>query len=51
MTKGLYFVLLGDTALANMTAIPNSVFNNTDVRLRVSFDDGINGNSPSRVGP
>jgi hypothetical protein len=43
VTKGLYSVLLGDTSLANMTAIPASVFNNSDVRLRVWFNDGING--------
>ena len=36
-------MLLGDTSLANMTAIPNAVFNNTDVRLRVWFNDGTNG--------
>ena len=39
VTKGLYSVLLG----ANMTAIPNSVFANPDVRLRVWFSDGTNG--------
>ena len=39
VTKGLYSVLLG----ANMTAIPNSVFANSDVHLRVWFDDGSNG--------
>ena len=39
VTKGLYSVLLG----ANMTAIPNSVFANSDVRLRVWFNDGTNG--------
>ena len=39
VTKGLYSVLLG----ANMTAIPNTVFANPDVRLRVWFDDGVNG--------
>lgn len=43
VTKGLYSVLLGDTSLANMTAIPNSVFANADVRLRVWFNDGTNG--------
>jgi formylglycine-generating enzyme required for sulfatase activity len=43
VTKGLYSVLLGDTSLANMTAIPNSVFTNADVRLRVWFNDGTNG--------
>ncbi len=41
--KGLYSVLLGDTALANMTAVPTTVFNNADVRLRVWFNDGTNG--------
>jgi hypothetical protein len=39
VTKGLYSVLLG----ANMKPIPNTVFANPDVRLRVWFDDGING--------
>jgi hypothetical protein len=43
VTKGLYAVLLGDTALTNMTAIPASVFNNSDVRLRVWFNDGATG--------
>ncbi len=43
VTNGLYSVLLGDTTLANMTTIPPSVFNNSDVRLRVWFDDGTNG--------
>jgi hypothetical protein len=41
VTNGLYSVLLGDTALgAAMTAIPVGVFNNSDVRLRVWFNDG-----------
>lgn len=41
VTNGLYSVLLGDTTLSNMTsAIPISVFNNSDVRLRVWFSDG-----------
>lgn len=43
VSKGLYSVQLGDTALANMTAIPASVFTNADVRLRVWFNDGVNG--------
>ena len=43
VAKGLYSVLLGDVALVNMTAIPASVFANADVRLRVWFDDGVNG--------
>src|SRR5216684_595588 len=32
---GLFTVLLGDATLANMTAIPATVFTNADVRLRV----------------
>ncbi len=43
VNKGLYAVLLGDTSLANMTALPVSVFDNADVRLRVWFNDGLNG--------
>jgi len=43
VTNGLYSVLLGDATVANMTAIPNAVFNNADVRLRVWFNDGSNG--------
>ena len=36
-------MLLGDTVLGNMIAIPASVFANPDVRLRVWFNDGVNG--------
>ena len=43
VTKGLYSVLLGDTSLTNMTAIPSTVWASADVRLRVWFDDGVNG--------
>ena len=43
VTKGLYSVLLGDTALTNMTTVPASIFDNADVRLRVWFNDGILG--------
>lgn len=43
VTKGLYSVQLGDTTLANMTTVPANVFGNADVRLRVWFNDGING--------
>ena len=43
VTKGLYSLLLGDTTLTNMTAVPASVFANPDVRLRVWFSDGVNG--------
>ena len=41
--KGLYTVLLGDTSLANMAALPASVFTNSDLRLRVWFNDGPHG--------
>jgi hypothetical protein len=40
VSKGLYAALLGDTTLSNMTAVPTSVFENADVRLRVWFNDG-----------
>jgi Chaperone of endosialidase len=43
VSNGLYSVLLGDTTLTNMTAIPTFVFNNADVRLRVWFNDGTHG--------
>ena len=43
VTSGLYSVLLGDTTISGMVAIPNSVFANSDVRLRVWFNDGVNG--------
>lgn len=43
VTKGLYSILLGDAALANMTAVPAQVFTRDDVRLRVWFNDGTNG--------
>jgi len=44
VTKGLYAVILGDTTLTNMTTIPTNVFSaNSDVRLRVWFNDGNNG--------
>ncbi len=37
VVKGLYSVLLGDTG---MTALPATVFDSADVRLRVWFNDG-----------
>lgn len=43
VSQGLYSVLLGDTSLTHMTAIPPEVFANGDVRLRVWFNDGVNG--------
>lgn len=41
--RGLYAVLLGDTALANMSALPVTVFDQADVHLRVWFNDGPTG--------
>ena len=44
VSKGSYSVLLGDTTLSNMTvAIPLTAFTNSDVRLRVWFNDGVTG--------
>jgi hypothetical protein len=43
VSNGLYAVLLGNTDLPNMTAVPNTVFTNSDVRLRVWFNDGVSG--------
>jgi hypothetical protein len=43
VSNGLYSVLLGDTSIQNMVAIPFTVFNNSDVRLRVWFNDGSHG--------
>jgi len=44
VTKGLYSVLLGDTTIPNMTvAISPAVFANSNVLLRVWFNDGITG--------
>ncbi len=43
VNKGLYSVALGDATLANMSAVPAGVFTNSDVRLRVWFNDGAHG--------
>lgn len=43
VSKGLYSVLLGNTAIANMQAVPATVFSNPEVHLRVWFNDGVNG--------
>ena len=43
VSNGSYSVLLGDTTLPNMNAIPAGVFSNSDVLLRVWFNDGTNG--------
>lgn len=43
VNKGLYVVLLGNPALPNMTAVPPSALEHEDVRLRVWFNDGVQG--------
>ena len=43
VVNGLYSVLLGEPTQANMTSIPAAVFAHPHVRLRVWFDDGVNG--------
>ncbi|MEW6305982.1 MAG: kelch repeat-containing protein [Verrucomicrobiota bacterium] len=43
VSGGLYSVALGDTALANMAALPASVFSNSAVYLRIWFNDGVTG--------
>lgn len=40
VTRGLYSILLGDTSLGNMAALPNNLFTNASVYLRVWFADG-----------
>ncbi|MCK6500390.1 MAG: hypothetical protein L6Q38_13035, partial [Nitrospira sp.] len=41
VVDGGYTAILGDTALANMSELPPSVFANTNVHARVWFSDGI----------
>ncbi len=41
--QGLFAVLLGNTALSNMNTLPASVFTNADARLRIWFNDGVQG--------
>lgn len=43
VVNGLYVVPLGDATIANMSAVPATVFTNADVRLRVWFNDGTTG--------
>ena len=42
VTKGLYSVLLGDSTIPNMAALPAQI-GNPDLRLRVWFNDGTHG--------
>lgn len=41
--QGLFNVFLGDTTLANMEPVPASVFTQSDVRLRIWFNNGVQG--------
>jgi trimeric autotransporter adhesin len=44
VSDGLFTVTLGDTTLANMTAIPAAVFTEqSNLQLRIWFNDGVNG--------
>jgi trimeric autotransporter adhesin len=44
VSDGLFTVALGDTTLANMTAIPAAVFTEqSNLQLRIWFNDGVNG--------
>lgn len=43
VSKGLYSVALGDTALDGMVALPPAVFANDELFLRVWFNDGTRG--------
>lgn len=43
VAEGVFTVLLGDTGLTNMTALPTTVFEDDNVTLRIWFDDGVNG--------
>lgn len=43
VADGLYAAVLGDTAVAGMTAIPKEVFDSVGVAVRIWFDDGTNG--------
>lgn len=40
VTKGLFYVRLGDTNTANMTALSAAVFTNSDIRLRIWVNTG-----------
>src|SRR5687767_15454091 len=43
VTKGLFTARLGDTAIPNMRTLPLGVFAQSDLRLRVWFNDGTKG--------
>ncbi len=43
VTNGLFTVVLGDTTISNMAAIPVSVFNQQNLQLQIWFNDGTHG--------
>jgi hypothetical protein len=43
VTNGLFIVVLGDTTLANMTAIATTLFTRPNLQLQIWFNDGVNG--------
>jgi hypothetical protein len=43
VNNGLFTVTLGDTSTTNMAAIDGSLFTQPDLRLRIWFNDGVNG--------
>ncbi len=45
VNHGLFTVVLGDTTLANMTAISASLFNQPNLQLQIWFNDGVNGSA------
>jgi hypothetical protein len=49
VSNGLFTIRLGDAGLANMIALPAGLFQRPDLRLRIWFNDGVNG--PAVVNP
>jgi len=45
VANGLFTAVLGDTAQANMTAIPVALFTQAGLQLRIWFSDGVNGSA------
>jgi hypothetical protein len=43
VANGLFTVALGDTTVANMTAISAALFTQPNLQLRIWFNDGVNG--------
>src|SRR6266513_2222087 len=43
VSNGLFTVALGDTKVANMTALNAPLFGTPDLQLRIWFNDGVNG--------